>query len=382
MRYVVFFLKSMLGIYFGILSVSVFGGVVLALWNPLPISLVLTQFGSIMFICLILSVLGALIWTVLFGEQFDSSEYNGDGADANDCTKVSDSEINRNSNDSADSHKVNVSADQWRSELNALIGLGSIKNEISRLSAFMKNQKERSAKGLKTTSPALHMVFLGNPGTGKTTVARIIGSMYKDLGLLSKGHIIETDRSGLVGAYIGQTAIKTKEIIEQAIGGVLFIDEAYTLAQDNEQNFGHEAIGVLLKYMEDYRSDIAVVVAGYDAEMSKFIDSNPGLQSRLRRVLNFPDYSSNELMEIFATYCKTNGYKPTSAARSALEQYFVKVLQNPPKNFANARHVRNLFEEMLEQQAMRIQNKSLKAKSDFQSVEAEDLPDYVTGVLG
>ena len=265
----------------------------------------------------------------------------------------------------------------WDRELEEMIGLQSVKSEIRRLRAYMWAQNERKKKGLETSLPSLHMVFLGNPGTGKTTVARIIGKMYKELGILEKGHVIETDRSGLVAGYIGQTAIKTKDIIEKARGGVLFIDEAYSLSkQDND--FGVEAIEVLLKYMEDYRSELAVIVAGYPNEMGRFISSNPGLESRMRRHIHFPNYTSSEMVAIFKYYCTKSNYQAETNILTKLEKHFYKKLQNPPKNFANAREVRNLFEETTENLALRVEKKFIKTKGDFQVIENSDLPEVLT----
>ena len=195
-------------------------------------------------------------------------------------------------------------------ELDDLIGLGSVKKEVRSLANFVKLQKQREAQGLKTAKVSYHLVFYGSPGTGKTTVARIIGRIYKDLGVLKKGHTVETDRGGLVAKYMGQTALKTDTVIQQALDGVLFIDEAYSLVPEggNGSDYGQEAIATLLKRMEDYRDRLVVIIAGYKDEMQRFIDSNPGLQSRFNRYIDFPDYSGKELTEIFKMYMKKNQY--------------------------------------------------------------------------
>ena len=196
-------------------------------------------------------------------------------------------------------------------ELDELIGLEQVKEEVRSLANFVKIQKQREAKGLKTPKMSFHLVFTGSPGTGKTTVARIVARIYKDLGVLKKGHLVETDRSGLVANYVGQTATKTNEIVDSALNGVLFIDEAYALVPTANKNndYGQEAISTLLKRMEDDRDKLVVIVAGYTKEMNRFIDSNPGLKSRFNRYINFPDYTSGELCEIFNMYVKKNQYR-------------------------------------------------------------------------
>ena len=195
-------------------------------------------------------------------------------------------------------------------ELDDLIGLGSVKEEVRSLANFVKLQKEREAKGLKTAKVSYHLVFYGSPGTGKTTVARIVGRIYKDLGVLKKGHTVETDRAGLCGQYVGQTGPKTDSVIAKALDGVLFIDEAYSLVPEGGagNDYGQEAISTILKRMEDYRDRLVVIVAGYKNEMQRFIDSNPGLQSRFNRYIDFPDYSGDELSQIFKMYMKKNQY--------------------------------------------------------------------------
>ena len=195
-------------------------------------------------------------------------------------------------------------------ELDDLIGLGSVKTEVRSLANFVKLQKEREAKGLKTAKVSYHLVFYGSPGTGKTTVARIVGRIYKDLGVLKKGHTVETDRAGLCGQYVGQTGPKTDSVIAKALDGVLFIDEAYSLVPEGGagNDYGQEAISTILKRMEDYRDRLVVIVAGYKNEMQRFIDSNPGLQSRFNRYIDFPDYTGGELTDIFKMYMKKNQY--------------------------------------------------------------------------
>lgn len=239
-------------------------------------------------------------------------------------------------------------------KLKDLIGLESVKEEVTKLSNFIKVQKMREEKGLPITPISYHCVFTGNPGTGKTTVARIIAGIYKDMGILSKGHLVETDRSGLVAEYVGQTAVKTNKIIDQALDGVLFIDEAYSLVPGSSSDFGQEAISTLLKRMEDDRDRLIVILAGYGNEMKTFIDSNPGLQSRFNRYIDFPDYNADELYSIYIAAVKKNKMKLTKDAELKVKELLTDTVANKDKNFGNARTVRNLFEKTLEYQAMRL----------------------------
>jgi type VII secretion ATPase EccA len=237
-------------------------------------------------------------------------------------------------------------------ELNSLTGLSAVKEEIDDLISLVRMQQQRKEKGLPLDNDvSLHLVFRGNPGTGKTTVARCIARIYQALGLLSRGQLVETDRAGLVGKYIGETAPKTKAVIERAMGGVLFIDEAYTLVSPSEEDFGKEAIDTLLKEMEDHRDNLVVIVAGYNNEMDRFLDSNPGLASRFSNQIHFEDYSADELMEIFASMCSKKQYKLTDGARKKLQTLFEQV---DKASFANGRGVRNLYEKTLRRLAKRL----------------------------
>jgi AAA+ superfamily predicted ATPase len=238
--------------------------------------------------------------------------------------------------------------------LNALIGLSSVKEEVEALTNFIKIQQVREQRGLKISSISYHCVFTGNPGTGKTTVARIVADIYKSLGILAKGHLVETDRSGLVAEYVGQTAVKTNKIIDTALDGVLFIDEAYSLIADSQNDYGREAIATLLKRMEDNRNRLIVILAGYSVEMQKFIESNPGLQSRFNRYIDFPDYSAEELYQIFELYMKQFDYVLSENAIIPLKEYLKKAVANKGKNWGNARFIRNLFEKTIERQANRL----------------------------
>ena len=237
--------------------------------------------------------------------------------------------------------------------LHALTGLAAVKQEVDDLVAFLKVQGIRRERGMAPASISRHLVFYGNPGTGKTTVARLLSKIYASLGFLSKGHLVETDRSGMVAGFVGQTAIKTKEACEKALGGVLFIDEAYTLAV-KDQDYGQEAIDTLLKFMEDNRDDLVVVVAGYPNKMADFLDSNPGIRSRFTRFMNFQDYSPEELSSIFAGFCKDGGFTLSDGASAKARGIFEEQYVQRDKNFGNARFARNLFEQCLVRHARRI----------------------------
>ena len=258
--------------------------------------------------------------------------------------------------------------------LNNLIGLEKIKHDVKELTDFAKIQKARKDAGLKAVPVSLHLVFTGNPGTGKTTVARILAKLYNQIGILSKGQLIEVDRSGLVAGYVGQTALKTQEQIQAALGGVLFIDEAYTLAAKNE-DFGQEAIDTILKAMEDHRDDLIVIVAGYTEPMERFINSNPGLKSRFNKYIEFPDYSIDELMQIFDMNCRKYDYTIEDSARSHVREKLSLMKLSSPENFANARAARNLFEEIITNQAGRIAAMEHPSLEDMKTITNDDLTD-------
>lgn len=260
-------------------------------------------------------------------------------------------------------------------ELDELIGLGSVKQEVRSLANFVKLQKQREAQGLKTAKVSYHLVFYGSPGTGKTTVARIVGRIYKDLGVLKKGHTVETDRAGLCGEYVGKTGPKTDTVISKALDGVLFIDEAYSLVPEGGagNDYGQEAISTILKRMEDYRDRLVVIVAGYKDEMQRFIDSNPGLQSRFNRYIDFPDYSGTELVDIFKMYMKKNQYTLAPDAEEYLKEQFEYVVAHKDRNFGNARFARNVFEKSIQQQANRLAGQTNLDKSRLTELTVEDL---------
>ena len=260
------------------------------------------------------------------------------------------------------------------SELNELIGLKQIKEEIAGLINLIKVRKLREEKGLPMLPMSFHLVFSGNPGTGKTTVARIVSKIYKNLEVISKGNLVEVDRSGLVAGFVGQTAIKTREVIDSAKGGVLFIDEAYSLTPGGSQSdYGSEAIEVLLKAMEDQRGDLVVIVAGYTDEMEDFLNSNPGLKSRFNKFIHFADYSPKELLDIFILISKKHGYKLTDDAEGELEKLITLIYENRTENFANARITRNMFESVIQHQANRVVKIEDPSKDDLQEISIEDI---------
>lgn len=260
-------------------------------------------------------------------------------------------------------------------QLDGLIGLEGVKSEVKRLYDFIKVQQLREKEGLKTSPISYHCVFTGNPGTGKTTVARIIADIYRELGILKSGHLVETDRSGMVAEYVGQTAVKTNKIIDKALDGVLFIDEAYSLVQGGNEDFGIEAIATLLKRMEDDRDRLAVVLAGYSEEMKDFINANPGLQSRFNRYIFFADYSADDLWQIFERNLAKHDYIIDDDAAAKMRAFLDHAVAHRDRNFGNARYVRNVFEKILENQAGRLAKLSAIDKESLQRIIAADIPD-------
>jgi Holliday junction resolvasome RuvABC ATP-dependent DNA helicase subunit len=260
------------------------------------------------------------------------------------------------------------SLEELLAELDALVGLEAVKTEVRHQTQLLRIQALRGSKGLRNPELTRHLVFVGNPGTGKTTVARLVAGIYRAVGLLPKGHLVECDRSELVAGYVGQTALKTAEVIARALGGALFIDEAYALAGDE---FGSEAIDTLVKEMEDHRDELLVIVAGYPAPMQRFIDSNPGLESRFRLTLFFDDYRDDELVEIFTRIASGADFTPTEDALAALRA----LLQATPRDegFGNGRFVRNVFEAAIVRQAWRLRDVTDPDVDQLRELRAEDL---------
>ena len=264
--------------------------------------------------------------------------------------------------------------DELLAELDGLCGLDKVKEDVKGLINLVKVRKLRREAGLPVPPMSLHLVFMGNPGTGKTTVARLLAKIYRAVGVLSKGQLVEVDRSGLVAGFVGQTALKTQEAIDKALGGVLFVDEAYALAnQDNANDFGREAIEVLLKGMEDHRDDLIVIVAGYTDLMGDFIHANPGLESRFNKYFYFEDYDGGQLAEIFRSVCKKNGYALDEAAENAAAEAFELMYQRRDENFGNARDVRNIFEAAVARQANRVAALEAPGREDLMALTAADL---------
>lgn len=266
------------------------------------------------------------------------------------------------------------SFEELSDELNSLIGLENVKKEIEDLVIFNKVQKNREKIGLKKTNRTMHMAFLGNPGTGKTTVARIVGNMYRSLGILSKGHFIEATRTDLIAEYQGQTALKVKRLIQKAKGGVLFIDEAYSITENEKSDsYGRECLTELTKALEDYRDDLVVIVAGYDDLMKKFFESNPGLKSRFNYFIEFEDYTVNQMFEIFLSYCKNEDYILQESAAEKLKKYLDKQSEDSENKNSNGRFVRNVFDKIIMNQAKRLSNLSLPTKENYITILEEDI---------
>nr|WP_304215467.1 stage V sporulation protein K [Fredinandcohnia onubensis] len=259
-------------------------------------------------------------------------------------------------------------------EMSALVGMDEMKKMVKEIYAWIYINKKREEQGLKVGKQALHMMFKGNPGTGKTTVARLLGKLFLQMNVLSKGHLIEAERADLVGEYIGHTAQKTRDLIKKAIGGILFIDEAYSLARGGEKDFGKEAIDTLVKHMEDKQHEFVLILAGYSKEMDHFLSLNPGLYSRFPLVIDFPDYTVEQLMEISAKMMVEREYVFSPEAERKLREHLLTVkMDSYPGKFSNGRYVRNIIEKSIRSQAMRLLIDDMYSKQDLQTIRTQDL---------
>ncbi|MBW3572691.1 MAG: AAA family ATPase, partial [Gemmatimonadetes bacterium] len=261
-------------------------------------------------------------------------------------------------------------------KLHRLIGLEKVKKEVETLTNLVRVNRMRQERKLPVPPLSLHMAFTGNPGTGKTTVARLLSQIFRAIGVLEKGHLVETDRSGLVAGYVGQTAIKVHEKVQEAMGGMLFIDEAYALATGDQEDFGREAVDTLGKQIEDHRDRFIVVVAGYPDPMQKFLDSNPGLRSRFNRFIHFDDYAPDELFGIMRLMCDEHGYRLDESAATFVRALLEKMHQTRGANFANGRSVRNLFEQAVANQANRVGPLEDPTDEVLCTLRAEDVPGW------
>ena len=268
-------------------------------------------------------------------------------------------------------------------ELDALIGLNKVKLLIKELMAYVLIKRARVKENLTNDPMVLHMVFKGNPGTGKTTVARVLGNFFREIGILSKGHLIEVERADLVGEYIGHTAMRAKESIQKAVGGILFVDEAYSLARGGEKDFGREAIDCLVKGMEDNRDDLILILAGYKGEMEKLIRTNPGLQSRFPIHIDFPDYELEELVEIAEKMLMERDYYFSIIARMKLEAILREYIASGIIQTGNARMVRNMIEKSIRKQAYRLVATNTLSRNDLLTINADDVCedlDYISSL--
>ena len=266
-------------------------------------------------------------------------------------------------------------------ELDGLVGLAPVKAEVKLVANLIQVQNLRRKRGLPVPESSRHLVFTGNPGTGKTTVARLLAQIYRTLEVVDRGHLVETDRAGLVAGYVGQTALKVKEVFESALGGVLLVDEAYALARGDERDFGQEATDTLVKLIEDHRDDVVVIAAGYPDEMHVFVESNPGLRSRFPKTIHFPDYSDDDLVAIFESMCAKSSYVCTPEARGAARSFFSR--QKRDKGFGNGRLARNLFEAAIAHQASRLVVQENPTNEELMALVADDVvPPAPSKLLG
>lgn len=306
----------------------------------------------------------------------ENSQLDGDLSVANNHNSAYQDISNDKKEERSEESEPEETLEELLDKLNKLIGLAGVKKEVTSLINLLKIKKIRDERGFETANVSKHLVFLGNPGTGKTTVARLLSKIYKQIGALEKGQLIEVDRAGLVAGHVGQTALKTEGKIKEAMGGILFIDEAYTLAKGGN-DFGQEAIDTILKAMEDNRDNLVVIVAGYPEPMEQFLESNPGLKSRFNKNIMFEDYSKDELLSIFHVFCQPYQMKLSEDAEYNLKAYLEWLVRNKDANFANGREMRNLFEAALSNQANRLANMSDITDEELNTIEVVDLPEWV-----
>lgn len=289
--------------------------------------------------------------------------------------KIKDDDISSESDETVTSFDESPrTSEEIRAELDSLIGLEEVKTQVNSMVNFVMIREECKKRGITRQPMSYHMVFSGNPGTGKTTVARLLAEIYHDMGLLSKGQLVEVSRADLVGGYVGHTALKVQEVLKKAKGGVLFIDEAYSLSNRGGNDFGQEAIETLIKGMEDNRDDLIVIVAGYPALMQEFLNSNPGLSSRFSKTIYFPDYSAEELSKIFLRFCDENHVKTSKSVMEIVDKYLESEVAVKQKNFGNARMVRNYFEQCMINQANRLAAKGNFTDAMLCNLTKEDIP--------
>ena len=296
-------------------------------------------------------------------------DYDSNAHDSNSETSGGDAEVE-------DELPPPRPLEELLAELDALVGLERVKADVRQLINFLKVQKLREEQGLKSLPASRHLVFYGNPGTGKTTVARLVSQIYRTLGVLRRGHLVETDRAGLVAGYVGQTAMKVRDAVRKALGGVLFIDEAYSLTSGGANDFGQEAVETLLKMMEDHRDDLVVIVAGYTGKMQDFLDSNPGLRSRFNKRLRFDDYGVEQLTHIFKRFCAKADFKLAEGAEKELASVFNILTASRDETFGNARAARNLFEATLSKQANRLVSLPKVDREILSTIEPPDIPGH------